>query len=119
MSVISHSAPRERRRKRVRGKIFGTAVRPRLNVFRSNKHICAQIINDEKGQTLVAFSDLNLKDQKEKLKKTEVAKLVGENLGRLAKEKKIKSVVFDRGGARFHGRVKALAQGARSAGLEF
>lgn len=120
MTGVKHyKNQREKRRQRVRSKVFGTRLRPRLNVFRSAKHIYAQIIDDEKGYTRAAFSDLNLEDKKEKVKKVEVARLVGENLGRLAKDKGIKSVVFDRGGFKYQGRVKALAEGARSAGLEF
>lgn len=109
---------REKRRRRVRSKIFGTKERPRLSVFRSNRHIYAQIIDDEKGETLTSSSDLELKI-KEKLKKMEIARLVGEDLAQKAKKKKIKKVVFDRGGYKFHGRVKNLAQGAREGGLVF
>lgn len=96
------------RRKKIRAKIFGTAKKPRLSVFRSNKYIYAQIINDEKGTTLASVSD--------KLKN---AKLVGQRLAELAVEKKISTVVFDRSGFKYHGRVKALAQGAREKGLKF
>lgn len=94
----------------------------RLSVFRSNKHIYGQIIDDLKGNTLVAGSDIELKTRtrvKSKLKKIEVAKKVGEMLAEKALKKKIKRVVFDRRNYKFHGRVKALASGAREKGLEF
>lgn len=104
------------RKARVRGKIIGTIDRPRLSVFRSGVHIYAQIINDNIGKTLVSASDLQWK---EKNKKTEVAEKVGEELAKKAIAKKIKKVVFDRNGFKFHGRVKALAEGARKGGLEF
>lgn len=103
---------------RVRSKIFGTAKLPRLSVFRSNTHIYGQLIDDEKGVTLASFSDLKIKKTKE-LKKTEIAGMVGEELAKKAAAKKIKKVVFDRNGLRYHGRVKALAEGARKGGLEF
>ncbi|WP_456434246.1 50S ribosomal protein L18 [Thermosulfuriphilus sp.] len=115
---------RLRRKKRIRKKIFGTAERPRLCVFRSAKHIYAQIINDEEGRTLVAASTLS-KDLRERLLelkgqgKVALAKAVGEHLAKLAKEKGITKVCFDRGGYRYHGRVRALAEGAREGGLEF
>jgi large subunit ribosomal protein L18 len=99
--------------------IFGTAKRPRLSVFRSDKHILAQLIDDEKGVTLVSVSDLHLgKEESEKAKKDR-SFLVGRVLAERAKEKKIKSVVFDRGGNLYHGRVKSLAEGAREGGLSF
>lgn len=104
------------RKARVRAKIIGSADRPRLSVFRSSVHIYAQIINDNLGKTLVSASDLVLK---EKGKKTEMAEKVGEALAKKAIAKKIKKIVFDRNGFKFHGRVKALAEGARKGGLEF
>ena len=110
--------PRKIRHRRIRAKIKGTKERPRLCVFRSNKHIYAQLINDETGHVLVSFSDLKLKTGK-KLKKMEKAKQVGIGLAKKALEKKIEKVVFDRGGYRYHGRVKALAEGAREGGLVF
>lgn len=103
---------------RIRARVFGTKIRPRLSVFRSSRYIYAQIIDDTKAVTLVSFSDLDIK-QKEKLKKSERAKLVGENIALLAIKAKIKKVVFDRGGYTYHGRVKALAEGAREKGLVF
>lgn len=103
--------------------IKGTTKRPRLSVFRSNKAIYAQIIDDEKGKTLVAASerDLNKKTKKPKNKKTkmEKAEMVGEVLAKKALKKKIKTIVFDRGKYPYHGRVKALAEGARKGGLKF
>lgn len=111
---------RMRRRKRVRAKIVGTADRPRLSVFRSNKYIYAQIIDDSKGKTLVAMGSKNLPKEKiEGKKQVEVAMIVGEELAKKAKDKKIKQVVFDRNGYKYHGKVKALAEGARKGGLVF
>jgi large subunit ribosomal protein L18 len=107
---------RSKRRKRIRAKIRGTKDRPRLCVFRSNKHIYAQIIDDEKGITLMAASDKGMTDKEIGVKR---ARLVGEMLAKKALKKKIKKVVFDRSGYRYHGRVKALAEGARKGGLEF
>ncbi|NOY35557.1 MAG: 50S ribosomal protein L18 [bacterium] len=107
---------REVRHRRVRAKISGTAERPRFSVFRSNKRIFLQLIDDSKGATLVSASDLKLK---KKMKKTEVAKEVGKELAELAAKKKIAKAVFDRGGYSFHGRVKAAAEGAREGGLKF
>ncbi|MEZ0344433.1 MAG: 50S ribosomal protein L18 [Caldimicrobium sp.] len=119
---------RLRRKKRVRKKVFGTPERPRLSVFRSKKQIYAQIIDDTMGHTLVACSSLTpeirekikeLKEKGEIKNKLDVAFLVGKYLAEKAKEKGITKVVFDRGGYKYHGRVKALAEGARSGGLEF
>jgi len=106
---------------RVRKKVSGTTERPRLNVYRSASHIYAQIIDDTVGHTLVAAStmDKDLKDQVSGKTKKEAARLVGKLVGERAKEKKIKTVVFDRGGYVYHGRVQELAEGAREAGLEF
>jgi large subunit ribosomal protein L18 len=114
-------AARVRRHIRLRKKIMGTAERPRLAVFRSLSHIYAQVIDDRSGHTLVAASDLD-KDvaaQASGKKKVEVAALVGDLVARRAKEKGVSQVVFDRGGYPFHGRVKALAEAARGAGLKF
>ncbi|PLV55651.1 50S ribosomal protein L18 [Thermotoga sp. SG1] len=117
----SRNERRIRRHRRVRKKVFGTPERPRLCVFRSNKHIYAQIIDDTIGHTLVSASTLD-PELREKLQKTwniEAAKEVGLLIGKRAIEKGIKKVVFDRGGYKYHGRIKALADGAREAGLEF
>ncbi len=112
---------RYRRKLRIRKKIFGTEERPRLSVYRSNRHIFAQIINDEKGVTLVATSSYSpeLKGKNIEGGKTGMAQEVGKLLAQKAKAKGIERVVFDRGGYLFHGRVKALAQGAREEGLVF
>ena len=107
------------RHKRVRNNIYGTSSIPRLNVFRSNMHIYAQIIDDDKGETLVSASSI---DKKLKLKNgsnVEAAKQVGELIAKRALAKNIEKVVFDRGGYLYHGRVKALAEAARAAGLKF
>ncbi len=116
--------PREariRRHRRTRKKVFGTPERPRLAVFRSLKHIYAQVIDDTRGHTLAAASDLEpaLRAQAQGKRKTDVAALVGEAVARRALEKGIAKVVFDRGGFKYHGRVKALAEAARQAGLQF
>ena len=113
----SRNADRIRRHVRVRQKISGTAECPRLNVFRSNANIQAQIIDDVKGVTLVSASSMQLK--LENGGNVEAAKAVGTELAKRALEKNIKAVVFDRGGYIYHGRVKALADAAREAGLEF
>jgi large subunit ribosomal protein L18 len=107
---------RERRHNRIRAKAIGTKEKPRLSVFRSNRHITLQLIDDQSGKTLVSASDLKLK---KKATKTEIAKEIGKKLAETAKEKKIKKVVFDRGGYKYHGRVKAAAEGAREGGLNF
>jgi len=117
--MLPKQEKRIRRHKRVRAKVFGTAQVPRLCVFRSNKHIYAQLIDDEKGKTLVAASDLEIKYKKKKITKNEKALEVGKLIAKKAMEKKIKKVVFDRGGYKYHGRVKALAEGAREGGLIF
>lgn len=106
---------RKRRHARVRAKLQGTAKRPRLIVFRSINSTYAQLIDDKKGLTLCAASDLKSK----KGTKIEKAKEVGLNIGKLAVEKKIKECVFDRNGYKYHGRIKAIADGAREAGLKF
>lgn len=148
---------RLKRKKRVRAKVYGTQDRPRLSVFRSNKHIYAQIVDDAKGLTLISASDLELKMDKqslllrnkktapqksqnkaenttrtslssespehselqEKYTKVDTARMVGELLAKKAIKKKVKKVVFDRGGYKYHGRVKALAEGTRKGGLNF
>jgi large subunit ribosomal protein L18 len=106
---------RKRRHAKVRAKISGTSEKPRLSVFRSNKSIYAQIINDETGETLVSATDV----KESKGTKIEKAAKIGKLIAESAKAKKITKVVFDRGGYLFAGRVKALAEAAREAGLEF
>lgn len=112
---------RKRRHLRVRKHIFGTGVRPRLNVFRSDKHIYAQVIDDNAGHTLAAASDIDadLRAHTDGVTKTDRAKMVGQLVAQRALDAGIKQVVFDRGGFRYHGRVKALADAAREAGLDF
>lgn len=112
---------RRRRHLRVRKRIQGTKDRPRLSVFRSLKHIYAQVIDDVGGHTLAAASTLDkeVRDQIAGLNKTEQARVVGETLARRAKEQGITKVVFHRGGYKYHGRVRSVAEGARAEGLEF
>jgi large subunit ribosomal protein L18 len=111
---------RQRRHRRIRVTLSGTPQRPRLSVFRSLQHIYAQVIDDSTGTTLVAASTNEPSTRSSATgPKAERAKLVGETLAQRAREKGITSVVFDRGGYMYHGRVKALADGARGAGLEF
>jgi large subunit ribosomal protein L18 len=110
---------RERRRRRVRGRISGTAERPRLNVFRSLEHIYAQLIDDEAGHTLASASSVEVVVRDIKGKKIAEAVAIGKLVAQRAAEKQIKKVVFDRAGYRYHGRVKAVAEGAREGGLEF
>ena len=109
---------RKKRHARVRTKITGTTERPRLNVYRSNKHIYAQIIDDTQGITLVSASTMD-KDFNGTVGNVEGATIIGETIAKRATEKNIKSIVFDRGGYLYHGRVKALADAARENGLEF
>ncbi len=116
-SILSKRTNLARRAHRTRARVRGTAERPRLSVFRSLKHISAQIINDEIGRTLCSASDLKMENKG--LKPVEIATKVGAEVGEKAKAAGIKAVVFDRGGYRFHGRVKAVAEAARAAGLEF
>ncbi|MDL2260300.1 50S ribosomal protein L18 [Deltaproteobacteria bacterium OttesenSCG-928-K17] len=114
-------ASRLKRQARVRKKVQGTAERPRLCVFRSTAHIYAQIIDDEKGATIAAVSTLSpaLKEALKGLKKAEAAKAVGKAVAEAAKEKGCGKVVFDRNGFLYHGRIKALSEGAREGGLDF
>ena len=117
----SRAAARNKRHYRLRNNISGTAQRPRLAVFRSNMHIYAQIIDDTQGNTLVASSTLEA-DVKSKVEHTndiEAAKVVGESIAKKALDKGIDTVVFDRGGFVYHGKIQALADAAREAGLKF
>lgn len=112
---------RERRKFRIRGKVSGTADRPRLSIFRSASHIYAQVVNDETGATLATAGTLS-RDLRESVKqgtKSDSAKKVGALIAKICLEKKIDKVVFDRNGYLYHGRVKALAEAAREAGLKF
>lgn len=117
----SRSLARERRHVRVRKHVSGTSSRPRLNVFKSLTGIYAQIIDDVQGNTLISAStiDKELREKMKGLKKTEQAKAIGKAVAERAKSKGILSVVFDRGGFRYIGRIKALADGAREGGLQF
>ena len=115
---LSSNTARQKRHSRVRNKISGTAARPRLNVFRSAKHIYAQIIDDVTGTTLAAASSMD-KGFGDNGGNKEAAKKVGQQIAEAAKAKGIEEVVFDRGGYLFHGRVKELAEGAREGGLKF
>lgn len=118
---VDRNLTRKKRHTRVRGKVFGTVERPRLNVYRSLTNIYAQIIDDVAGKTLVAASSLD-KEIKGKVSSTgnqEAAKLVGALIAKRALEAGVETVTFDRGGYIYHGRVKALAEGAREAGLKF
>lgn len=137
--MLEKQKKRDRRHKRVRAKIYGTATRPRLCVFRSNKHIYAQLIDDEGRKTLVAASDLDLKEKKKlskdaksqtknlkngekgerRTKNIDIAHEVGKLLAQKSLTKKIEKVVFDRGGYKYHGIVKSLAEGVRAGGLKF
>ncbi len=121
MAKDSRRVARLRRHERVRAKIKGTADIPRLNVFRSPNHIYAQVIDDIRGHTLVAASSLDAEIKSEVNGKTKTGKseLVGALLGKRAKSRGIKQVIFDRGGFKYHGRVKALADAARKEGLKF
>jgi large subunit ribosomal protein L18 len=117
MTITTAPARRLRRRRRVRAKVRGSAERPRISVFRSNRGIAAQLIDDESGRTIAAvnWTESDLRS----LKPMEQAQRVGAALGERAKAAGVETVVFDRGGYQYHGRVKALADGAREAGLKF
>ncbi len=121
MAKTTRAEARDRRHESVRKHLEGTPERPRLNIFRSLAEIYAQVIDDEAGQTLASASsvDHELRTQIKGLKKTEQAKKVGQLVAKRALDKGIKMVVFDRGGFKYIGRVKALADGAREGGLEF
>lgn len=116
---INRNANRKKRHSRVRRKINGTPSRPRLNIFRSENHIYAQIIDDSIGHTLVSASTLDKSANLASTKNKEAAKFVGESVAKQALEKGIEEVVFDRGGFIYHGRIKELAESAREAGLKF
>jgi len=132
--MMNKQQKRYQRHRKIRSRVVGTSKRPRLCVFRSNRYIYAQLIDDEKGHTILSWSDLNFgklksknlkedketKDKEKKLSgKIAVAYKVGKMIAKKALEKGIKKVVFDRGGYKYHGRVKALAEGARDGGLKF
>lgn len=121
MKQVTRSLARIRRHRRVRKRLAGTPQRPRLNVFRSSAHIYAQVIDDVAGHTIAAASDVEkeIAGQVAGKTKTERAKLVGQVVAERAKARGVEAVVFDRGGHKYHGRVKALADAAREAGLGF
>ena len=115
MAVLQKRAHRETRRKRVRRKISGTAERPRLSVYRSNVHIYTQLINDDDGRTLVAADSREIGESENR---KDAARKVGELIAKKASDAGVDTVVFDRGGNRYHGRIAALAEGARDGGLK-
>ena len=117
MSISTKQVKRASRQKRIRARVVGSAERPRLMVFRSNRHISLQVIDDDKHMTLVFLADTDI--AKSKAKGVERAKELGKALAKKAKEAKIVKVVFDRRGYAYHGIVKAVAEGAREGGLEF
>jgi len=121
LKKVDKNQKRMERHNRIRNKITGTPERTRKNIFKSSKHIYAQVIDDATGTTLVSAStqDKELREKVAELTKQEAAKLFGKTVGERAKEKDINTVVFDRGGYLYHGRVKLLAEGARESGLEF
>lgn len=119
MGKLTKEQARQRRHLRIRRKVVGTPERPRLNVFRSSRHIYAQVIDDLNGRTIISASSLDPELGLEEGGNVEAAKQVGGLLGRRATARGVKRVVFDRGGFIYHGRVRALADAAREAGLEF
>jgi large subunit ribosomal protein L18 len=121
MASIEPRLARKRRHQRVRARVTGTALKPRLCLFRSLHHIYAQVIDDAKGHTLTSAStlDADIKGETQDKAKTARAELVGSLVAKRAIDKGIREVVFDRGGYKYHGRVKALAEAARQAGLKF
>jgi large subunit ribosomal protein L18 len=116
--IKSKRERRERAKRRKKEKKLGTAERPRLSVFKSSKHIWCQLVDDKEHKTIVSASDLEL-NLKQKMTKKEIAKEVGKLIAKKALQNNIKKIVFDRSGYKYHGRIKALAEGAREGGLEF
>ena len=114
--MLKKQIKRTRIHTKIRKRVSGTASRPRLSIFRSNKHMYAQLINDETGKVLISVSDFKMKSKKGKV---EQSMEIGKQMAKEALAKKIESVVFDRGGNRYHGRIKAVADGAREGGLKF
>jgi len=119
ITKLDKNATRKKRHARVRAKLSGTSARPRLNVFRSNQHIYAQVIDDMSGVTLASASTLDKELTLESTSNVEAAQKVGELVAKRAVEKGISSVIFDRGGYLYHGRIQALADAARENGLQF
>lgn len=120
-TAIKKAASRLRRKRSIRKKISGTAERPRLSVYRSNKHIYVQVIDDVAGTTLASISteSPSVRESVSDKKKTEAAQVVGQKIAEKCKELSIENVIFDRNGFIYHGRVKAVAEGAREGGLKF
>ncbi len=119
MTLIKHHHNSAiKRKQRVRSKMFGTASKPRLSVYRSNEHIYLQVINDQANQTLVSMNDKNLAATAKKKTKTEQAGMVAELIAQELNKRKIEAVIFDRGQYKYHGRVKAVAEALRSAGIQ-
>jgi len=121
MKITQHQTLAQKRARRVRSKMMGTAHKPRVSVFRSNKSIFVQAIDDEKRITLASSHDRTITKvlaSKETVNKTQKANLVGEAIGKVLKDKKIKTAIFDRGANRYHGRVKAVAEGLRGQGIK-
>lgn len=120
-NVTKRIKKREKRALRVRRRVRGNAARPRLTVFKSNQHICAQIIDDESGKTLASFGTLSkeVKGTENGRKSKTSARFVGEKIGKMALDSQVNAVVFDRGRYKYHGLIAELAEGARSAGLQF
>lgn len=110
---------RKKRHARIRARVCGTSQKPRLFVFKSNKHIYGSIVDDTVGKTMFSFSDKKLPKKDKNKNDVSTAQKVGQELGKIAGEKGIKKVVFDRGGYNYHGKIKAFAEGARLAGLKF
>lgn len=119
ITKLDKNAVRKKRHARVRAKLSGTAERPRLNVYRSNQHIYAQVIDDANGVTLASASTLDKDLNLSGTGNTEAAQKIGELVAKRAVEKGVSNVIFDRGGYLYHGRIKALADAAREAGLQF
>lgn len=117
--MIVRKMKRVIRHKRIRKRVWGASNAPRLAVFRSNKHVYAQIVDDSAHKTIVSASDVQEKKSNEKMNRVEKAFEIGLKIAEAASGKKIKKVVFDRGGYKYHGRIKALAEGARKGGLSF
>lgn len=115
--MISKEQKKDRRHRRIRVKIVGIKTKPRLYVFRSNRHVYAQLVNDENGKIMASVSDLKMKGKKGS--KIDIASEIGKLIAQKAKDLKIEKIVFDRGGYKYHGRIKALAEASRKEGLKF
>lgn len=116
---IAQKSNLQKRKIRVRSKVYGTSARPRLSVFRSNRYVTAQLIDDAKGTTVVSLGISDIKKIHATTNKVSAAYEVGKRIAELAKKKDIESIIFDRNGYRYHGRIKSVADGAREGGLNF